>query len=323
MAVLLAACGGSSSTNPARDAVLAQAEVAFAEQAGIEELSESLEDYVACLLDDVVEELDLSWAEVESALEETGDLSSLGSGTDDMPDGVLLCLGELTSADLELLGVSEGLFESSADAYGDDPVLDALWDACEAGDAVACDDLYMQSPFGSEYESFALDNGGSGGGFFDSGSDADSYGDDPELDALWDACEGGDAVACDDLYWQSPVGSEYESFAEENRSFGSDADSYGDDPRLDALWDACEAGDAVACDDLYWQSPVGSEYEEFGRGNGSFGADSYGDDPELDALWDACEAGDDAACSDLFWQSPIGSEYESFGSSCAGRGCEP
>lgn len=272
MAVLVAACGGSSSTNPARDAALAQVELAFAEEAGLEELPESLEDYVVCLLDAVVEELDVSWTEIESALEETGDLSSLGSDTDDMPQGVLTCLSELTIGDLELLGGSEGLFEPSADAYGDDPELDALWDACEAGDAVACDDLYMQSPFGSEYESFALDNGGSGGGFFDSGSNAESYGDDPELDALWDACEGGDAVACDDLYLQSPIG---------------------------------------------------SEYEEFGRVNGSFGADSYGDDPELDALWDACEAGDDAACSDLYWQSPLGSQYESFGSSCAGRGCEP
>ena len=264
MAVLVAACGGSSSTNPARDAALAQVELAFAEQAGLEELPESLEDYVVCLLDSVVEELDVSWTEIESALEETGDLSSLGSDTDDMPQGVLTCLSELTIGDLELLGGSEGLFEPSADSYGDDPVLDALWDACEGGDAVACDDLYMQSPFGSEYETFALDNGGSGGGFFDSGSDADSYGDDPELDALWDACEGGDAVACDDLFWQSPVGSEYESFAQENRSFGSGADSYGDDPELDALWDACEAGDDAACSDLYWQSPLGSEYESFG-----------------------------------------------------------
>ncbi len=45
--------------------------------------------------------------------------------------------------------------------------------------------------------------------------------------------------------------------------FGS-GDSYGDDPELDALWDACEDGDGEACDDLYFQSPLGSEYEEFG-----------------------------------------------------------
>ena len=45
-----------------------------------------------------------------------------------------------------------------------------------------------------------------------SNSDAFAYGDDPELDALYDDCAGGDAVACDDLYLNSPQGSEYEQF---------------------------------------------------------------------------------------------------------------
>lgn len=40
--------------------------------------------------------------------------------------------------------------------------------------------------------------------------------------------------------------------------------SYGDDPRLDDLWDACADGDGQACDTLYMESPAGSEYEEFG-----------------------------------------------------------
>lgn len=44
----------------------------------------------------------------------------------------------------------------------------------------------------------------------------------------------------------------------------SGAETYGDDPVLDALWDQCEAGDGAACDDLYWDSPLGSDYEEFG-----------------------------------------------------------
>lgn len=41
------------------------------------------------------------------------------------------------------------------------------------------------------------------------------------------------------------------------------ANTYGDDPILDALWDECEAGDMVACDDLWWGSPSDSEYEAF------------------------------------------------------------
>ncbi|WP_229023186.1 DUF2510 domain-containing protein [Actinomarinicola tropica] len=43
-----------------------------------------------------------------------------------------------------------------------------------------------------------------------------------------------------------------------------EGETYGDNPTLDALWDACEGGDGQACDDLYFQSPLGSEYEEFG-----------------------------------------------------------
>jgi hypothetical protein len=41
-----------------------------------------------------------------------------------------------------------------------------------------------------------------------------TYGDDSDLDALWDGCESGDSAACDDLVDQSPAGSEYADFAE-------------------------------------------------------------------------------------------------------------
>lgn len=37
----------------------------------------------------------------------------------------------------------------------------------------------------------------------------------------------------------------------------------GDDPALDVLYDACAAGDGSACDRLFEQAPVGSEYESF------------------------------------------------------------
>lgn len=40
--------------------------------------------------------------------------------------------------------------------------------------------------------------------------------------------------------------------------------AYGDDGALDALTDLCGQGDMQACDDLYQQSPEGSEYEYFG-----------------------------------------------------------
>lgn len=43
-------------------------------------------------------------------------------------------------------------------------------------------------------------------------AEGDTYGDNPDLDELWDACEGGDGVACDDLWAQSELGSGYETF---------------------------------------------------------------------------------------------------------------
>ena len=50
--------------------------------------------------------------------------------------------------------------DTTTGAYGDDPVFDALWDECEAGDARSCDDLYLDSPFGSTYELFGVTCGG-------------------------------------------------------------------------------------------------------------------------------------------------------------------
>jgi hypothetical protein len=46
---------------------------------------------------------------------------------------------------------------------------------------------------------------------------------------------------------------------------------YGDDPYLDELWDACEAGDQPACDDLYFASVAGSDYEWYGGTCGLLG----------------------------------------------------
>lgn len=44
--------------------------------------------------------------------------------------------------------------------YGSDPYFDGLYDRCEGGDAAACEALYLESPVGSEYETFAIEQGG-------------------------------------------------------------------------------------------------------------------------------------------------------------------
>ncbi|MEO1062237.1 MAG: hypothetical protein AAFZ07_12525 [Actinomycetota bacterium] len=237
------------------------------------------------------------------------------------------------------------------DGYGDDPVLDALWDACDAGSFSDCDALYYQSPFDSSYEAFGASCGGrsdGGNGFCAAGDTTASptYGEDPALDVLWDACALGDPEACNDLYWDSPIGSGYEAFGstcgetqvETRGGCGTVLDTgdiftYGDDAALDLLWDECAAGLSDSCDELYFVSPIGSEYEDFGSTCGQTrtatlggcslidegAAFGYGDDPVLDALWDDCANGDGAACDDLYFDSPLGSAYETFGETCGDR----
>ncbi len=106
-----------------------------------------------------------------------------------------------------------------------------------------------------------------------------SYGDDPQLDALYDECDGGDDRACDLLYFRSAIGSEYEDLALDcaGRVPASDTSCSVDaeldpatgylDPDGDgaaALVADCEAGDLLACDLLYSLAPVGSDVEQIG-----------------------------------------------------------
>lgn len=57
----------------------------------------------------------------------------------------------------EVMGVLVPQVSSrAANSYGDDSQLDALWDACAAGDSAACDDLFVNSGFNTEYERFGL-----------------------------------------------------------------------------------------------------------------------------------------------------------------------
>ncbi len=203
---------------------------------------------------------------------------------------------------------SGGLSIGEDAGYGDDPELDELWDACADEDWAACDQLFIDSPFLSEYEAFGDTCGNrreEGGGFcvdaFDGGTtpggsgEGEAYGDDPELDDLWDSCEDGDLAACDELWLTSPFDSEYERFG-----------ATCGDRNEEETPGGCEFGDGST--DLP-VAPTG-------------GTDTYGDDPELDGLWDSCEAGDMGACDQLFLTSPFDSEYEEFGETC-GRTREP
>jgi hypothetical protein len=79
--------------------------------------------------------------------------------------------------------------------------------------------------------------------------------------------------------------------------------TYGSDPELDELYDQCEDGDYQACDDLYSQSPSGSEYEEF--------ADTCGDRNEPAGFCvDIYEDGGDDEGSGTAGDLPAGFEQQ-------------
>ena len=94
---------------------------------------------------------------------------------------------------------------------------------------------------------------------------------------------------CDELYWVSGRGTEYEEFG--STCGGTDTPTYG----------SCDL-DGMDDFDLGFQD-----------------GEAYGDNPELDALYDSCEAGNMADCDELWWSSEFGSEYEEFGQTCGGR----
>jgi hypothetical protein len=178
-------------------------------------------------------------------------------------------------------------------------------------------------------------------------------GTDSTLDALWVSCGEGSASACDDLFFDSPVDSDYEAFGFScggrevtvcDTILGGDAGAQppGDDAALDALWLSCADGSAAACDDLYLTAPAESAYFNFGFSCGGGEPDlctdvlgddgppsalanwdpsdpAPGEDSFLDGLWTQCGSGSGQACGDLYGTSEIGSEYERFGFTCGGR----
>jgi hypothetical protein len=213
------------------------------EALGLPAEEEELVEEALELLADGVERVEEALAlaeddDVEGAFEllsGTEDQERLSEIADEL--GLEVCSAGSESTDDTTADTSEVEFG----AYGSDPELDGLYDACADGDADACDELWTSAEAGTEYYEFGYSCGGvvpegeaeicsevlGDGGDDDSGGEPDTYGDDPELDALWDACEDGDGQACDDLFFDSPFGSEYEEFGKTcgGRLEGLDADT--------------------------------------------------------------------------------------------------
>jgi hypothetical protein len=97
-------------------------------------------------------------------------------------------------------------------------------------------------------------------------------GDDPELDALWYACAADDYDACLDLFWDSPLGSEYEAFADE-RLVELDAAAIDEMTDRDLI-------DEIGADvllDLTWNGMSQDERVELCLGVGLLGAQAAGE----------------------------------------------
>lgn len=72
-------------------------------------------------------------------------------GDDPLPAAAAAVVAECVFADLDM-GTTDPA-DLTEEGVGD-PVLDELYAQCEAGNGEACDDLFLQSPIGSRYESF-------------------------------------------------------------------------------------------------------------------------------------------------------------------------
>ena len=93
-----------------------------------------------------------------------------------------------------------------------------------------------------------------------------------------------------------------------------------DQELLDEQYGLCAEGDMVACDDLYFNAPFGSDEEAFGKSCGDTEENEFGGSCaslSIDYRSD-CAAGDMEACDQLFFFSEVGSEDENFGATCGG-----
>lgn len=367
LTLAVTACGGGSGTNS--NAVLSEE---ISREAVIKLAAESLEadidlyseEYAECLLEGILEiATDISWEDIAETLERDGNLDDLNSSVanDEVDEEDAFALALICAAEADVLQdlmdeAVEDVISNSDEGgnYGDDPYLDSLYDQCANGDDEACDDLFWTSPYafaGSEYVDFALTCGGRDCQIPISEMGSRNYwpmryGDNADLDNLYDQCANGDDQACNDLFLQSNETSEYSFFAALcgfrdcvipiSETFENDTSEtdipffYGEDDFLDNLYDQCADGNDEACDDLFWQSVGGSEYGNFALTCGGRGCQipmdgrsmNYGDNAYLDNLYDQCADGNDQACNDLYFQSFGGSEYEEFALTCGGRGCQ-
>ncbi len=171
MALLTASCGDDSQTAPTAEEAAAIAAIVDTELS-LDEQRCVLQGLVDTGIEptDIISDTltpDQDGELMAAALECVDDLSQIDAFVDSFIAGAAesgtvlsheearcaiqaLDLDDVDAAILDCLGERVG----SADRYGDDPVLDLLWDQCESGNAQTCDELYRDAPIGSNYEEY-------------------------------------------------------------------------------------------------------------------------------------------------------------------------
>lgn len=253
-----------------------------------------------------------------------------GLGTLGWIVGLILILTAVNAVNNAVQDVDDAWSQSTQDLIAEYAA------GCRDGDMMDCDSLAIWAETGSEEDDLAqscngLGDRGEAGSCYVLGLDAEkatSYGDDDDLDALYDSCAAGDMTACDDLYYDAPYTSsgtsEYREFAESCGDSGLTAIGGMCEYEQDKATDTGEATtpdtsgsamNAEAALDLMQILVDGAAAPEASQ--------NYGDNHLLDKFWDECSAGDDNQCGWLYLTSPEGSGYRAHAETCGGRGAKP
>lgn len=138
-----------------------------------------------------------------------------------------------------------------------------------------------------------------------------SYGDDAGLDRLYDSCAAGDLDACDDLWYASPWGSDYESFA--NTCGGTSSNGFGM-CALEREWEEAERAyqDEVDRQEAEWRAEEERREAERQEEEDRVAA-------LLAGLVTSCQGGDMQACDDLGWEADYGSAEYAVSETCGGH----
>ena len=149
-----------------------------------------------------------------------------------------------------------------------------LYSGCFDGDAQSCNDLFYGSPAGSTDEDFGRTCGGRSGGWDDCNdvdmtAPANSWTEPVVIEPEEDDAQEPDGDSYPDVTDRAPLSNDDPTGC--MMTACEEGMAYGDSARMDNLYDHCDAGDMVACDDLYFLSQEGSVYEEMGATCGSPG----------------------------------------------------